>query len=145
MKKTLLSTFIIASFVFYSFFQRRPDNVQTRVSPLPTPNPLPPETIQTNQPKTKYKDGEYIGNTEDAFYGNIQVKAIIKNGRITDIQFLQYPNDREESITINTQAMPILRRETIRAQNAKVDLVSGATDTSLAFIQSLSSALKKAI
>jgi len=92
-----------------------------------------------------YKDGSYTGEVADAFYGNIQVQARIKNAKITAVVFLQYPNDRLRSVRINTQAMPILSQEAIQAQNVNVDIVSGATDTSRAFIQSLNSALTKAL
>ncbi len=85
-----------------------------------------------------------MGDAVNAFYGNVQVQAIIQNGKIADIQFLQYPNDRSRSIEINTSVMPLLKQEVIQAQNARVDIVSGATDTSQAFIQSLQSALIRA-
>jgi uncharacterized protein with FMN-binding domain len=57
---------------------------------------------------------------------------------------LQYPNERNRSVEINSYADPILVNEAIQAQSAKVDIVSGATDTSQAFIQSLSHALSQA-
>ncbi|MBI5906651.1 FMN-binding protein [Candidatus Saccharibacteria bacterium] len=91
-----------------------------------------------------YKDGSYVGNAADAFYGYIQVKAVIQNGAITDVQFLQHPNDHSTSIEINNQAMPYLKQEAIKAQSSQVDIVSGATDTSYAFIESLKTALNKA-
>ncbi|BCL79282.1 FMN-binding protein [Ktedonobacteria bacterium brp13] len=91
-----------------------------------------------------YKDGSYTGSVADAFYGNIQVKAIIQNGKIKDVQFLQYPNDRDRSIMINSYADPQLTTEAIQAQNANVSIVTGATDTSDAFIQSLTNALSQA-
>lgn len=40
--------------------------------------------------------------------------------------------------------MPNLRQEAIQAQSADVNIVSGATDSSNAFIQSLSSAFSQA-
>jgi uncharacterized protein with FMN-binding domain len=40
--------------------------------------------------------------------------------------------------------MPYLEQEAIQAQSAKVQLISGATFTSQAFIQSLNSALSQA-
>ena len=95
-------------------------------------------------PKPPYKNGTYTGNSVDAFYGNIQVQAVISGTKITDVRFLQYPNDRARSIAINTLAMPNLKQEAIQAQNANVDIISGATDSSNAFIQSLASALSKA-
>jgi uncharacterized protein with FMN-binding domain len=91
-----------------------------------------------------YKDGQYDGRIADAYYGNVQVRAIIQGGKLTDVQFLSYPNDRNQSIEINSHALPILKSEAIKAQSAQVDIVSGATNTSNAFINSLSSALSQA-
>lgn len=92
----------------------------------------------------QYKDGSYTGSVADAYYGNVQVKASVSGGRITDVTFLQYPNTHSESVYINQQAMPYLKQEAIKSQNANVDIVSGATFTSQAFIQSLTSALSQA-
>lgn len=102
----------------------------------PTSTPIPSHS--------GYKDGQFTGNSADAYYGNIQVKVTISGGKITDVQFLDYPHDRGTSIMINSQAMPYLKSEAIAAQNAQVDIVSGATDSSLAFRQSLQSALDQA-
>jgi uncharacterized protein with FMN-binding domain len=91
-----------------------------------------------------YKDGTYTGPVTDAFYGQVQVQATISGGKITDVKFLQYPSDRFTSQMINQQATPILRNEAIQAQSANVNLVSGATLTSSAFVQSLQAALTSA-
>ncbi len=96
------------------------------------------------QPVGQYADGTYTGDPADAYYGTIQVAAIIQNGKLADVQFLQHPNDRNTSIRINDYAMPILRQEAISVQSANVDIVSGATDSSGAFQQSLASALVQA-
>jgi uncharacterized protein with FMN-binding domain len=45
---------------------------------------------------------------------------------------------------IMEEALPILRQEALAAQSARIDLVSGATDTSEAFVESLQAALVKA-
>jgi uncharacterized protein with FMN-binding domain len=91
-----------------------------------------------------YKDGSYTGSVADAQWGVIQVKAVISGGKISDVQFLQYPNERERSVEINGYADPQLTQEAIQAQSAQVDIVTGATDTSEAFMQSLSDALTQA-
>ncbi|MEI7615296.1 MAG: FMN-binding protein [Actinomycetota bacterium] len=91
-----------------------------------------------------YKDGQYDGIAADAYYGLVQVKAIIQGGKLTDIQFLSYPSDRSYSVELNSQALPILKSEAIQNQSAKVNIVSGATNSSRAFIISLSSALTQA-
>jgi uncharacterized protein with FMN-binding domain len=119
----------------------------TTVSGAPTHIPLP--TIQntptpTPTPGTGLKNGTFTGSPADAFYGMIQVQATISNGKITNIQFLQAPNDRGTSIAINEQADPMLAQEAIQAQSATVNIVSGATDSSMAFIQSLQSAISQA-
>jgi uncharacterized protein with FMN-binding domain len=101
-------------------------------------------TATTTVANALYKDGQYDGLIADAYYGNVQVRAIIQGGKLTDVQFLSYPNDRNQSIEINSHALPILKSEAIKAQSAQVDIVSGATNTSNAFINSLSSALNQA-
>lgn len=106
-------------------------------NPAPTPQPAA-------KPLGQYIDGTYTGLAADAYYGTIQVRATVSGGKLADVAFLQYPNDRRESQYINSQAMPLLRQEAIQAQDANVDGVSGATDSSAAFRESLSSALTKA-
>ncbi len=91
-----------------------------------------------------YTDGTYTGLPADAYYGLIQVQATIQGGKLTDVVFLQHPSDRRTSQYINGQAMPILKSEAIQAQSANVDIVSGATDSSMAFQQSLGDALAQA-
>lgn len=168
MKKFLLSMAVIILFVFYSIYKQNnssqlislvtpvpgpsvnpsPNPSPTNTNPQPTsnqPTNVPPTNIPpTSAPSGQYKDGVYTGDTQDVFYGNVQIQATIQNGKITDVKFLQYPNDRRTSIDINSQAMPILQSEAIQAQSANVDGVSGATATSQGFVASLGSALAKA-
>ncbi|MDE1970271.1 MAG: FMN-binding protein [Patescibacteria group bacterium] len=118
--------------------------VSTLPSSLPASEPAKPAAPTLSSQHGKYKDGTYRGDPVDAYYGTVQVEAVIKNGVITNVTFLQYPNDRSTSRYINSQAMPLLQREAIQAQNAHVNIVSGATDTSMAFQQSLESALQPA-
>jgi uncharacterized protein with FMN-binding domain len=103
-----------------------------------------PTATSTPKPQGQYKDGSYTGNVQDAFYGNIQVQAVINGGKITDVIFLQAPNDNRTSQYINSQADPMLKQEAIQAQSAQVDGVSGASASSQAFQASLANALAKA-
>jgi uncharacterized protein with FMN-binding domain len=150
MKQTILSAFVIVSFILYSFSMRH-DDTHTVVTPAKSSSQattVPAPTSSTSNSSTQaatYKDGRYTGSAADAFYGNIQVEATISGGKITAVQFLQYPNDRPNSVEINQQAMPLLQQEAIKAQSAHVNGVTGATDTSQAFVESLSSALSKAV
>ncbi len=164
MKKIALSLFVIFAFAAYVLYVRI---IGTNVPfVVLTPEPNKPKTslslpkyggnTNTNTnvtPKSKsipttnnlkYKDGNYIGKTIDAYYGNVQVRAIISGGKITDVQFLDYPQDRQNSIRINTRAMPYLISEAISVQDSNVDTISGASFTSAAYRESLSSALLQA-
>lgn len=115
-------------------------------TPPPASTPVTAVTVTPvpQKPKGQYRDGSYAGSVQDAYYGNIQVQAIISSGKLTDVQFLQYPNDNRTSLSINSQALPILRDEAVQAQSANIDIVSGASESSPAFISSLASALSHA-
>ncbi|MDQ1459443.1 MAG: hypothetical protein QOI08_927 [Actinomycetota bacterium] len=52
-----------------------------------------------------------------------------------------YPNHTDRSVYINQTALPYLIQETLRAQNANIQMISGASDSSYAYIQSLQRAL----
>jgi uncharacterized protein with FMN-binding domain len=115
-------------------------------TPVSTPTPTvaqtpPPVAAQTPVQTGQFKDGSYTGPAVDVYYGNVQVSATISGGRLTDVQFLQYPNDRGSSMQRSMMAMPILKSEAITTQSATVDAVSGATETSKGFVSSLGSAL----
>ena len=158
MKKFLISLGLCLVLAFYVIYERgafssnhaiintqslsNPDTSQVQPPPQPTPIPTPTPT-----PKKKlgqYKDGQYTGSVADAFYGPLQVKATISNGKIVDVKFLQYPNDRPTSIQVNTAAIPYLKQEALQVQNANVDIVTGATQSSEAFRESLAVALTQA-
>ena len=148
MKKILLAVFVAGSYILYSIHQKG-DAGSAVVAPLAQSSSTNSTTtpISSTPPASTtaaYKDGQYTGQAADAYYGYIQVKVTIQGGKLSDVKFLQYPSDRSTSISINSQAMPYLKQQAIQAQSASVDGVSGATDTSQAFIQSLSSALKSA-
>ncbi|MDB5237407.1 MAG: FMN-binding protein [Parcubacteria group bacterium] len=162
MKKIIASFVFVAGFIGYAAYananssasaqivavQTSPAATGTGTNPLSIAAPLAPTApVAVTKPAAAagtYTDGTYTGSVADAYYGNIQVKATISGGKLTDVTFLQYPNDRRESVSINQQAMPILRSEAIKAQSARVNGVSGASDTSAAFKISLASALAKA-
>jgi uncharacterized protein with FMN-binding domain len=168
-KKFIVAILIIGSFILYSFLYSHGNAValvptnstasssssssSTRSSSsAPTAQATSgtsgsgslPAPTTTSSSGALYKDGTYTGSVADAQWGNLQVKVVISNGKITDVPFLQYPSDRNRSAMINSYADPQLTSEAIQAQSANVDIVTGATDSSEAFIQSLSDALAQA-
>lgn len=146
MKKIILSLGVIVVFLAYAWHQKNEADQVQIIPPSTSPTSVPTGSILPTMASQqgRYKNGQYTGSVADAFYGNIQVQVVITGEKISDVLFLQYPNDRGTSIAINTQAMPYLKQEAIAVQNANVDIVSGATDSSLAFRQSLGSALAQA-
>ena len=63
--------------------------------------------------------------------------------RLTSIRAPVYPNHTDRSVYINQTALPMLVQEALKAQSAHIYIVSGATNTSDAFAQSLQSAILK--
>jgi uncharacterized protein with FMN-binding domain len=66
------------------------------------------------------------------------------SGKITDVEVVEYPSGNGEDQRINSYALPRLVQETLDAQSADVDMVSGATVTSEGYVESLQSALDQA-
>jgi uncharacterized protein with FMN-binding domain len=72
------------------------------------------------------------------------VALVVDSGKVTKVSVLQYPNGNGRDAEINARALPILTQETIDAQGANIDMVSGATVTSDGYLTSLQSALDQA-
>jgi len=77
-------------------------------------------------------------------WGPVQVRLTLADGKITAVDVVQYPDGNGRDREINDDALPVLVQETISAQSADVDMVSGATVTSTGYVQSLQSALDQA-
>jgi uncharacterized protein with FMN-binding domain len=89
-------------------------------------------------------------------WGSLQVTIVVRKTttitgtkkkvtrKLTAVSVPTYPNHTDRSIYINQTALPILKAEALRAQSANINMISGATDSSDAFAQSLQSAILKA-
>ena len=86
----------------------------------------------------------YTGSTASTRWGDVQVTITVTNGKITDVQVPVYPSGNGRDQEINAYALPILTQETLQAQSANIDTVSGATVTSDGYLQSLQAALDAA-
>jgi uncharacterized protein with FMN-binding domain len=84
------------------------------------------------------------GGVAQTQWGPVQVQLTVANDKITDVAMLQYPNGNSTDLQINSYALPILMRATVQAQSANIDMISGATVTSVGYLQSLQSALDQA-
>lgn len=155
MKRLVVSAVVIGTFVFYILVHGRAGPpAASALAPRATATADTTPSVATatatavatatTPPGSLYRDGSYLGSVADAQWGYVQVKAVVRGGKLTDVQWVQYPNDRSFSIEVNSYADPILTSEAIQAQSAQVDIVTGATDSSFAFMQSLGDALSQA-
>lgn len=88
--------------------------------------------------------GTFTGDAVMTRWGVVQVEITVKNGKITKSAAVQYPQENHRDVEINTYALPVLAEEVTAAQSADIDAVSGATVTSMGYIQSLQSAIDQA-
>lgn len=88
--------------------------------------------------------GTFTGSAASTRWGPVQVQLTVSNGRIGKVTVLEHPQGNPRDEEINSYALPILTSETMAAQSAQIDHVSGATDTSDGYLTSLQSALDQA-
>lgn len=86
----------------------------------------------------------FIGDAVNTRYGPVQVQIVVSGGKVVTSEVTQVPWNDHKDIQINSYAVPILNSEAVAAQSAQIDMVSGATYTSDAYITSLQSALDQA-
>lgn len=89
-------------------------------------------------------DGTYTGSAANTRFGPVQVQITVSGGVVTDVQVPAYPSENGRDQQINSRAVPILMKETLAAQSADIDMVSGATYTSTGYRSSLQAALDEA-
>ena len=99
-----------------------------------------PAVTPSHRPRTVTVNGTPASTR----YGPVQVQITVTDGRITAAQAITYPRSDHREQEINDPAVPQLNQETLQAQSAAIDSVSGATFTSAGYQQSLQSALDTA-
>ncbi|HUC31697.1 MAG TPA: FMN-binding protein [Candidatus Paceibacterota bacterium] len=151
MKKYIIAGVLVVAVVAYLIFANRnstpvatmPSGTADATGPTSTPTTTLPSDNPPGSATGQYKDGTYTGSVADAFYGNLQAVVTIQGGLITDVTFPQAPSGGHSS-DVSAVALPELKQEAIAAQSANVNIVSGATQDSQAFQQSLAVALAQA-
>ncbi|MEU6143777.1 FMN-binding protein [Streptomyces sp. NPDC047081] len=76
------------------------------------------------------------GSTVNTDKGPVQVQVTFSGDKMTAVKMLQQPNHPQ-----TTAAVPVLISETLKAQSADIDTVSGATITSDGYKESLQAAI----
>lgn len=138
---------------------------QSAVAPTPTPSSAPTQTAttppvatsaphkttatpvvpkKTKAPTPKSVNGTFTGATANTVYGPVQVQIDVKASKIIAVRAIQLPTGTAIDAQIDAQAIPILTSETLAAQSADIQGVSGASFTSQGWYDSLVSALSRA-
>jgi uncharacterized protein with FMN-binding domain len=92
---------------------------------------------------TSKVSGTFSGPSVSDPFGAVQTTVTVAQGKITTVS-ITAPMANPVSANINSQAVPYLRSETLTAQSASINSISGATLTSQAYVQSLQGAMKSA-
>lgn len=107
--------------------------VPAPAAPLPA-SPTPAAPAATTAP---LRDGSYVG-TGRSRHGNLQATVVVQGGAIVSAQITQcgtrYPCSR----------IAQLPGQVVARQSANVDVVSGATDSAVAYKQAVAAALAQA-
>ncbi len=109
---------------------KKPVASATPAAPAPTPEVAAEQVV--------------TGATAQTRWGPVQVQITVQDGRIVNAAGLQYPDGDRRSQMISSQAVPWLVEETLAEQIADVQIIGGATYTSMGWRQSLASAMQKA-
>jgi uncharacterized protein with FMN-binding domain len=110
-------------------------------TPTPTGSATPAPSASSG---TSGGSKTYTGSVAQTRWGPVQITITVTAGKITDVTVPIYPNGNGRDQEINANALPILTSETLSAQSAGIDGVSGATVTSDGYKESLQAALDAA-
>lgn len=122
-------------------------------SPVPTASPAPtastPAAPASQSPAPARsapasRQQVLTGQVSETSFGPMQVQVTLVSHKIVKVTVLQQTNTGTLSAQIDARAIPQLDQETLTAQSARIDAVSGASATSAGYINSLQSALDQA-
>lgn len=101
------------------------------------PESKPPESSQPSN--TQLKDGVYDGQAQ-GYNGSVKVKLTVTDGKIANVEV----TENTETKDVAGKALSDIPKKIVEKNDAKVDIVSGATLTSNAIIKATQDALGKA-
>lgn len=122
---------------------RRPGTALAPAGIVVAPSPTAGATRTTRATPTR-TTVTVNGTSVDTRYGPVQVQLRIQGTKILAARAIDYPQGSGRDQEINSQAVPVLEQETLVAQSARIDAVSGATYTSDGYRTSLQAALDAA-
>ena len=132
MKKTILVVALsIAGFIAVWRFE--PDAMGTTTTTTATPPSASAPSTSAGRSGTTVT---VPGSAQGSEFGTVQVQVTFSSSQVTDVQLLQQPDSGR-----GIDTLPQLREEALQAQSSHIDTISGATQTSESYIQSLQAAI----
>ncbi|MET7897506.1 FMN-binding protein [Streptomyces mirabilis] len=118
-----------------------PSSGTTTTTEVAAPASTPSSSSSTSSPSSSASSSAAAsqvvqGSTVNTSKGAVQVEVTFEGDKISSVRMLQQPNHPQ-----TTAAVPKLIQETLQAQSADIDSVSGATITSDGYVTSLQAAL----
>jgi uncharacterized protein with FMN-binding domain len=126
--------------VLLASYDTRPPRRANPESALRTPAPRRAPALRPHPPGSRTAESRLFITP----YTRIQVEATVYRGRLIDVRTTLLGGSDTHTNALNARAEPILRREALKAGSAEIDLVTGATTTSLTWIEALQSAMERA-
>jgi uncharacterized protein with FMN-binding domain len=94
-------------------------------------------------PAAPPKSNKVVGPRVENPYGAVQVVIEVDGKRIADVRTLEMPDLEARSDQLSAQVETRMREEALREQGADLDTVSGATETSESYRESLRVAIER--
>ena len=130
--------------LLFSYKTSTSSSTTAETGPTPTTGTTVTTAAAPAKATTSTYTGTVTGAAADTRWGPVQVRVTVASGKITALDVVQEPDGNGRDREINADAVPTLVSETLQAQSAQIDMVSGATYTSDGYVTSLQSALDRA-
>jgi uncharacterized protein with FMN-binding domain len=91
-----------------------------------------------------FADGAFTSRPVRTSYGDLQVRIVMQSGLIEEVQIVGFPDRTPTSTRMSFDVLPVLTAQAVDKQDWDVDVISGATQTSVAFQRAMVYALREA-
>ena len=85
----------------------------------------------------------FTGTREQNPYGAVQLEITVSGSRMVEIRAIEMPDSESRSDQLSDQVSVQLREEALQEQGYDLDTVSGATETSVSYRDSLRAAIEE--
>lgn len=140
----LLSTFTVLVLLFGYHTSTSGPTTAESVAATPIRSGTSSSSASSSSAGSSGSSSTVTGPSVNTRWGPVQVAITVADGKITEVSVPVYPSGNGRDQEINAYALPILIDETVQAQSASIDMVSGATVSSRGYLTSLQGAIDQA-